>query len=848
MKYPLRFLGWLSASCGFAMLALALRAAPAGAEAVVVLMGDQHSAYERTAQFVAFVDQLKKENPALPLAVLLNGDTLEHGNLIARRSHGEIDFAMFAALARRAPTILNIGNHEPEFYDVAETVKRIEATGVRVVTNLVNRATGEPFAPASTTLTLGAHQFVVIGVTTDALATYRVAVRPSLDLANPVVWAKANFPKLLTVGRVVPDEPSPAAVDVDTKKDTPPARLSGDAAPDATAHLAIILSHAGVAADREMLPLVPDGTLFAGAHDHLRFIEPFGRTQYVHSGSWNEYASLAWLYRDADGATRWEVEQVKIPDTEPRDDTLAALIREVRELHLEPADWVVVGQLREAKSTAEAARYVARALRETAGFDAAFIGNTTFGAGLPHGEITQAEFDACVRFDGTIFTTQVDGARLAQLLAAANQGPDTPFAERRGEFCFADGPSPATIVATKRYTIATTDWGAKNSARYFGEPALTWTERADLKLKPIVRARFARDRVAEFPEPTEETELPSAEALFALGQQLFDAYAPEEIKAEYEFPSKQDWDEFALRLQAALESNDLSRLAAYEPEARAALLALRAIPEYADYANWLEERLDYIEAAKKSLERRPTRPTRPVVTKPAPGPTTPTTPAPGPAPSPTPTKPYPTPPLPPVVTKPTPPTSTTPPPTSAPAPTAPGAAQIPNYAVWLERMRTRQVPTSAGRLLPRVQEVFVEEGVPAELAWMAEAESTFNPAARSPVGAKGLFQLMPETAKSLGLQTFLPDERSHPEKSARAAAQYLRQLHGRFGSWPLALAAYNGGQGRVSRTLKKQNATTFEEIADALPAETRMYVPKVLATIEVRAGIAPEKIRAPRVM
>jgi membrane-bound lytic murein transglycosylase D len=94
----------------------------------------------------------------------------------------------------------------------------------------------------------------------------------------------------------------------------------------------------------------------------------------------------------------------------------------------------------------------------------------------------------------------------------------------------------------------------------------------------------------------------------------------------------------------------------------------------------------------------------------------------------------------------------------------------------------------------------------------------------------------------------LPDERSHPEKSARAAAQYLRQLHGRFGSWPLALAAYNGGQGRVSRTLKKQNATTFEEIADALPAETRMYVPKVLATIEVRAGIAPEKIAAPRVM
>lgn len=105
---------------------------------------------------------------------------------------------------------------------------------------------------------------------------------------------------------------------------------------------------------------------------------------------------------------------------------------------------------------------------------------------------------------------------------------------------------------------------------------------------------------------------------------------------------------------------------------------------------------------------------------------------------------------------------------------------------------------------------------------------------------------MPETAKGLGLQTFLPDERTNPQKSSRAAAQYLRHLHGRFGGWPLALAAYNAGEGRVSRLLARQNAKTFAEIADSLPAETRMYVPKVLATIEVRAGIAPGKLPAPR--
>jgi membrane-bound lytic murein transglycosylase D len=105
---------------------------------------------------------------------------------------------------------------------------------------------------------------------------------------------------------------------------------------------------------------------------------------------------------------------------------------------------------------------------------------------------------------------------------------------------------------------------------------------------------------------------------------------------------------------------------------------------------------------------------------------------------------------------------------------------------------------------------------------------------------------MPETAKWLGLQTFLPDERTDPEKSARAAAQYLRYLHRRFGNWPLALAAYNAGEGRVSRTLRRENAHTFAEIAAVLPAETRMYVPKVLATIEVRAGVSPVQLAAPR--
>ena len=92
----------------------------------------------------------------------------------------------------------------------------------------------------------------------------------------------------------------------------------------------------------------------------------------------------------------------------------------------------------------------------------------------------------------------------------------------------------------------------------------------------------------------------------------------------------------------------------------------------------------------------------------------------------------------------------------------------------------------------------------------------------------------------------MPDERADAEKSARAAARYLKALYGKFGDWPLAFAAYNAGEGRVRRLLMARKAQNFSEVSSALPSETRMYVPKVCATIAVRAGVSPEKIPAPR--
>ena len=737
---------------------------PAGAEAMVFAIGDQHSAYDRTAQLVALIRDVRAANPGLPALILLNGDTLEYGNPVARRSAGAVDFAMFGALAQVAPTVLNLGNHEPEFYDLAETVKRVEATGVKVVSNITDRATGQPFAPVSLRLKLGENEVVVVGVTTDRLSTFRAAVQPSLDLADPVVWAQANFPKLLGDGSSV---------------------------------LPIVLSHAGLKTDRALFPLVPDGTLFVGGHNHLRLTHQLGRTAYVHSGWWNECLTVAWLCRDESGAVHWAIEQVEVDPAGPADPEIAALIRATEAQHLEPADREVVGRLPRALAPGDAARLAVEALRVAAGAEVAVIGNTTFGGGHPAGEVTRYAFDACVRFDGAVAVAEVDGRRLAQILARANPGPDTPFAERTGEYLVA--AAPAEIDPARTYRLATNDWGVKNQRTYFGEVELAFTEVPGLRFKPAVLQALAVATVAQRP-PEQTADLAAAagelnpDQLYEMGRVLFETFAPAEIKENFEFPTREQWDAFATRFQGALESDQLEDLAAFEPEARAALVALRALPGYEDYADWLEERIDYIEAAKEAVAQ--------------------TTPAPTPPPAPAP----------------------------KPPPVARPVTGIPHYELWYTRIQSRPVPPRAAALLPVLRKAFAAAGVPAELVWLAETESTFNPSARSPAGARGLFQLMPATAKELGLSTFLPDERTDPEKSAQAAAQHLRTLRTQFGDWPLALAAYNAGAGRVRRTLEKKGATTYAEIAASLPTETRMYVPKVLATLAVRTGVTPDKL------
>jgi membrane-bound lytic murein transglycosylase D len=141
---------------------------------------------------------------------------------------------------------------------------------------------------------------------------------------------------------------------------------------------------------------------------------------------------------------------------------------------------------------------------------------------------------------------------------------------------------------------------------------------------------------------------------------------------------------------------------------------------------------------------------------------------------------------------------------------------------WLSRAET---------YFPMIEQILAEENVPDELKYLAMVESGLNPRARSWASAVGMWQFMAPTGRQYGLHVNAwVDDRMNPEKATRAGARYLRDLHAQFGDWHLALAAYNCGPGNVRRAQRRSGKTSFWEIYDHLPRETRNYVPMFIAT------------------
>ncbi len=146
----------------------------------------------------------------------------------------------------------------------------------------------------------------------------------------------------------------------------------------------------------------------------------------------------------------------------------------------------------------------------------------------------------------------------------------------------------------------------------------------------------------------------------------------------------------------------------------------------------------------------------------------------------------------------------------------------------------------SGRYVAFLKAELTRAGLPSDLVWLSLIESGHNPTIVSPAGAAGLWQFMPDAGRLYGLNVDRwVDERYDPKRATDAAVLYLSDLYRRFGSWELAMAAYNMGYGGLSKAIRKFNTNDYWELCRyeaGIPWETTLYVPKIFAVALVMAN------------
>lgn len=433
------------ASLATAALAPAAYAQTA-ADATLFTISDLHAPYARLPALLETVRELNA-SAGHPTAMLLNGDIFERGNVVCERSGGAADWAFLEALAAEMPVFVNLGNHETAILDdMATFMARADQAGVRVISNLVDRRTGRFFAPVSDRLGLGGIDISLLGLAATNPFVYRKPVRDTLTFLDTTQFVADAF---------------------------------ADAG--AGADLNVVMSHAGVVADRSYIDTLPEGSVIQGAHDHLMLDMTHNGVRYFHGGSWGAKLGMLSLTKSATGVhTAYSTQDIA---PVAGDAEMAALIEAQLAEHLTDEDKVVIADIPQAMDLHTSVLVATEAIRAATDADVAMIGHTTFGAPLSAGPLTRYDFDAFVRFGGGLKVAEVSGDMLAGMMARSNQFALEGLEGRTGDYVHV---AELDIDPSKTYRLAVNGWTAANQTAYLGTTDLAFADVDGLELKAVV--------------------------------------------------------------------------------------------------------------------------------------------------------------------------------------------------------------------------------------------------------------------------------------------------------------------------------------------------------------------------
>ena len=440
-------------------------------DVIFINMADLHSSYDNFPGVLGRVQALVKEYANAVTYIILNGDLFEQGNLCTARTQGEVDWFFLEQLRACAPVIYNIGNHEFDFLDPHDFLAEATARDITVVSNML--IDGKPFAPASYRFTVKGQEvtrdIALVTVATNQDFTYPEALRPRLTLPDPATWFADNYQQLIE-----------------------------------GSDYNVVISHAGVVADVAMMGKLPDSRkhLFVvGGHDHLNFRKYVSGRSYLHNGFKAEKINLVKVSFVEDAAwisfQDYPIEPInelgilinshnnpnpQLTDTK----TLISRIQQVRQDTLTPQDLEPIGTLPRDFTVQEAINWAIETIKNELGVDVAILNHTSFGAGLPEGDLPRYRFDEFLRFDSDLMQATVDSDTLQQILSRANQNAYTLLKERTGDFIYTNNIDPQP---DQHYTLVTSSWVAMpfNTMRYLNTDEITFSKIEGITLKAMLQ-------------------------------------------------------------------------------------------------------------------------------------------------------------------------------------------------------------------------------------------------------------------------------------------------------------------------------------------------------------------------